>query len=416
VSLRRPEVGIHGFGVHIPEGYLEVADLADARGWDRAKLHEGLGLRRFAVPLDGEDSVSMAAQACRRLIALTELDRARIALVVVGTETAVDGSKPIASYLQGLLGLPDDAMTLDVQHACFGATGALDYAALWAMNQGEAADRAGPDAPEGRVALVVASDIARYRLGSAAEPTQGAGAVAMLVAPGAGILRLRVSGAGVASADNDDFLREPGEESPQVDGKRSTQYYLEALHKSYARFVSLNGERQSDAARVLVHAPYPSLAVKAHAALVTQDLRERGEAASDQASLEADAEARLWPGLSLVREVGNAYSASLYLQLARLCSLPDTAAAAGSPLALFSFGSGYVSRFTFMELASDFEPLAPEAVGFGILSKGRRRLSVAEYGVLRGLRWDGCPDLVQASPSQLETRLLDRDAARRRYG
>ena len=44
--------------------------------------------------------------AARRVLALSGRDPAEIGLCIVGTETAVDHSKPVAAFLHGLLGLP----------------------------------------------------------------------------------------------------------------------------------------------------------------------------------------------------------------------------------------------------------------------------------------------------------------------
>ena len=58
----------------------------------------------------------------------------------------------------------------EVKHACLGGMYALKGAARWAALEGR-----------GKKAIVVAADIAEYERGSTGEPTQGAGAVAMLV-------------------------------------------------------------------------------------------------------------------------------------------------------------------------------------------------------------------------------------------
>ena len=45
-------------------------------------------------------------------------------MLSVGTETGVDHSKPVASYVQGLVGLPRHMRVFDIQHACYGGTAA----------------------------------------------------------------------------------------------------------------------------------------------------------------------------------------------------------------------------------------------------------------------------------------------------
>src|SRR5260370_28605429 len=118
-----------------------------------------------------EDPVALAANAARRLFATSGAEASRIGLCVVGTETAVDHSKPVAAFLHRLLGLPQRCRVYETKHACFGGTAGVLTAIDW-IASGSA---------RGRSALVICTDIARYDLGSAGEPTQGAGAVALLI-------------------------------------------------------------------------------------------------------------------------------------------------------------------------------------------------------------------------------------------
>jgi hydroxymethylglutaryl-CoA synthase len=66
---------------------------------------------------------------------------------------------------------PLNAGYLKIKHACYGAMAGLTAAVNYILS-GRA---------KGRKVLVIASDIARYGKDTAGEPTQGAGAVAMLV-------------------------------------------------------------------------------------------------------------------------------------------------------------------------------------------------------------------------------------------
>ena len=45
------------------------------------------------------------------------VDAASIGMLAVETETGVDHSKPVASFVQGLLGLPRTKRKFDTQHA-----------------------------------------------------------------------------------------------------------------------------------------------------------------------------------------------------------------------------------------------------------------------------------------------------------
>ena len=74
-------IGIDAVAIAVPEGFVELADLAEARGVPAGKYVEGLGVTRMAVARAPEDPVALAANAARRLFALGEIDPSRIAEV-----------------------------------------------------------------------------------------------------------------------------------------------------------------------------------------------------------------------------------------------------------------------------------------------------------------------------------------------
>src|SRR5918912_2724382 len=87
------QVGIDAIGIAVPHAYLELADLAEARGVPPSKYVEGLGVRRMAVAAPWGGSVPLSVNAARRLFASSGADPEQVGLCVVGTETAVDHSK-----------------------------------------------------------------------------------------------------------------------------------------------------------------------------------------------------------------------------------------------------------------------------------------------------------------------------------
>src|SRR5205814_10457458 len=130
-----------------------------------------------------------------------------------------------------------------------------------------------------RRALVIAADVARYELGSAGEPTQGAGAVAMLVGSDARVLQLG-NESGTYASNVYDFWRPLGRREAIVDGKYSLACYLDALSGAFAAYRELEEPAlgPDDAltdrlARLLYHTPFPKMAAKAHRRLVELDWR-----------------------------------------------------------------------------------------------------------------------------------------------
>ena len=98
---------------------------------------------------------------------------------------------------EGLPSLDNNCETYELKQACLAGVYGLKQALRWAML---AADR---------YAIVVSADIAEYELGSSGEPTQGAGAVAMLVGQHPTLLEIDPRFSGSASVDRETDFRKP---------------------------------------------------------------------------------------------------------------------------------------------------------------------------------------------------------------
>lgn len=379
-------VGIDAIGIALPRRYIDMADLARARGVDPAKYVLGLGAKEMAVAEPGEDTVSLAALAARRALAASGVDPARLGMLVVGTETGVDHSKPVASFVHGLLDLPRDMRVFDTQHACYGGTAGLMAAIEW-LASGSAA--------EGKVALVVCADIARYGVGTAGEPTQGAGAVAMIVSRDPALVELDVGVSGAASTHVHDFWRPLGDREARVDGHYSVQCYLDALAVAYRGWrrkaidrglVRGGGMVSERLARICYHVPFCKMAKKAHVFVRRCDLEDYvtlWDVSDEDARSEASFEDQVAPSLALCARVGNVYTGSLYLGLAGLLDR-DGAALAGARIGMFSYGSGCTSEFFSGVVTPRATARIAEAEVSALLA-ARTRISVDEYQAIMGL-------------------------------
>ncbi len=367
----RIRIGIEALGLAVPRRYVDIEDLARARGVDPAKYTHGLGAREMAVADPGEDTVALAATAARR--ALDGIDRDSLGMLVVGTETGVDHSKPVASFVHGLLELPRAMRVYDAQHACYGGTAGLMAAVEWIA------------AGSGRSALVVCSDIARYGVATAGEPTQGAGAIAMVVSANPSILELDVGITGASSAHVHDFWRPLGQREAQVDGHYSVQCYLDALASAYRgwkeraiarELVRGDGLISERLARICYHVPFCKMAKKAHVQLRRCDLEDSAITGDDTGADESFRD-QVERSLRLCARVGNVYTGSLYFALAGL--LDDQAASlAGQRIGMFSYGSGCTSEF----FSGVVAPRAGERIAAARIDEvlaARERISVAEY-------------------------------------
>lgn len=176
------QVGIDDIAVYFPRLYFDMADFARFRGADFGKLNRGLGLSAMAIPDVHEDTATMGANAVCRLIDRNQLDPRQIGRIYLGTESALDGAKPTATYILEMLRrryadrCGEDCFqhcdVVDMTFACIGAVDAMHNTLDWIA-------RGGPE--EDRVGVVVFADNAKYELESSGEYTQGAGGGAVLL-------------------------------------------------------------------------------------------------------------------------------------------------------------------------------------------------------------------------------------------
>lgn len=309
------KIGIHDLEVATSHYVLDLDTLAERHGIDPNKFSIGLGQDTFSMPAPDEDIVTMAAEAAQVL--LERHDVSKIRQVLFATESSVDQSKAAGVYLHELLGLPANVRSVELKQACYSGTAALQMAV-----------NAIARTPEEQI-LVIASDVARYALDTGGEPTQGAGAVAMLISADPNLVEIE-PGSGFHTTDVNDFWRPNDSTTPYVDGQLSLDAYLGA---TTAAWDDLGARRELDIEgidRFLHHQPFTKMARKQLAALA----EHTGQDLSDELIEES---------MSYTRALGNTYTASLYFALT--AQLHNNADLAGQRLGFFSYGSGAVAEF-----------------------------------------------------------------------
>ncbi len=315
------KTGIDRISFYSTRYCLDLKDLATARGVDWNKYSVGIGQEIMGIPPPDEDIITMAASAAKPII--DEVGADDIELLLFATESSIDQSKAAGLFVHGLLDLPSRCRVVELKQACYSGTIALRMAA-----QAVAANPA-------TKALVIASDIARYDLGSAGEPTQGCGAVAMLVTADPALLTLDPE-YGVHAEDVMDFWRPNYRGEALVDGKYSTRIYLNTAAEAWRQYSAITNRALSDFARCCYHIPFTNMAAKAHNRLLKESgIREGRKELT---------ETQVRESLGYNRITGNTYSASLY---EGLTCLLDTASENldGKRIGFFSYGSGSVGEF-----------------------------------------------------------------------
>ena len=345
-------IGIDKIGFATSPYVLRLKDLAAARDTDPEKLSKGLLLKEQSVAPITEDIVTLAATAADDI--LTDEDKEAIDMVILATESGIDQSKAAAVFVHGLLDIQPFARSFEMKEACYAATAALDYAKLHVEKF-----------PQSKV-LVIASDIAKYGIGTPGEPTQGAGAVAMLISQNPRILSFNDDNV-AQTRDVMDFWRPNYATTPFVNGIYSTQQYLDSLKTTWAEYQKRTGLTLTDFASVCFHLPYPKLALKGLKKILDKSVSEEKK---DQLQYNFD------QSILYSQRVGNIYTGSLFLGLLSLLE-NHPQLKAGDRIALFSYGSGAVSEIFSANLVPGFEQLLDHK-RMGKLDQ-RMVLSVADY-------------------------------------
>ena len=90
--------GIEAASIYVPHIYLPIKDLAIQRNIDPDKLEIGLGLKKMSVLDAHEDTATIAANALLKLMTDFNINPNEIGRIYLGTESALDGAKPTATY------------------------------------------------------------------------------------------------------------------------------------------------------------------------------------------------------------------------------------------------------------------------------------------------------------------------------
>lgn len=273
-------VGIDDIAIYIPRLFLDARDFAEARGMDPDKLQRGLGISKMAIVDTNQDPACMAANACLRILQRDEISPKDIGRLYVATESSLDESKAMNSYVIGMLeqvygeGSFEHCGGIECKFACVSGSYALYDNSNW-IRAGEA---------DGKSAIVVVSDIAKYDMGSSGEYTQGAGAVAMLVNDNPRLLEFDPKVTSTSIKNEYDFYRPFGKETPIVHGQYSNLLYLIQVKKALMAYkekalsnglIKLKeGETILDHIDFLnMHLPYSNMGKKALAYLLRHEWR-----------------------------------------------------------------------------------------------------------------------------------------------
>lgn len=401
-------VGIDSIAIALPELYLPIKTLADQRQIEADKLIKGLGLHKMAFPDVAQDVVTFAANAALQLIRQENLQPTDIARIYVATESGVDSSKPIGSYVLSLLESQlgqrsfSHCDTVDFTFACIGGVDALqsclDYVRLNPTEK----------------AIVITTDNAKYDLASTGEYTQGAGALALLITAQPRIVAIGQK-TGVATegvfdffkprrsfsksdvtgkSDNPEWLGvlendiQIYKEQPVFDGQYSNQCYINRITEAYTHFkqqTNQSGIVFQEWTQVFMHLPYCFQARRTFIEIYKKELHPNLPAEEVKALAKSEeylqlVQEKIQPSEAASGQVGNLYTGSIFLGMLSGLTVLATQEAdlVNEKIGFIAYGSGSKSKVFEGTLQSNWKTQIAKVNLFSYL-ENRKEIDFVTY-------------------------------------
>ena len=367
-------VGIEAINVSGGSAFLNVEKLAQHRDLDMSRI-SNLLMKEKTVALPYEDPITFAVNAAKPIIdALSPEEKDRIEMVITCTESAFDFGKSMSTYCHDLLGLNRNCRLFELKNACYSGVAGLQMAINMILSQ----------VSPGAKVLVIATDISRFMVeegGSAltadwsfAEPSNGAGAVAMLVSDQPRIMQIDVGANGYYGYEVMDTCR-PSPDADAGDSDLSLLSYLDCCENAYLQYAqrveNVSFDKTFD--YIAYHTPFGGMVKGAHRNM----MRKLAKAKSDQ--IDPDFNRRVMPGIDYCQRVGNIMGATAALSMVSTIENGDF----GEPkrIGIFSYGSGCCSEF-FSGVVSESGQKALKEMQIKARLDARYELSMEEYDEL----------------------------------
>ncbi|MEZ4737576.1 MAG: hydroxymethylglutaryl-CoA synthase family protein [Caldilineaceae bacterium] len=365
------KVGIEALNVYGGITKLDLKQLAAARNLE-ANRFEKLLMQDKTVAMPYEDAVSCAVNAAKPLVAaMSAAEKAQIELLIVCTESGIDFSKSVSTYVHDYLGLGRNCRLFEVKHACYAGTAGFQMAVNFILSQ------ASPNAK----ALVILSDIARFIPGnggvvqdqdwSYAEPSSGAGAVAILVSNQPQLLQIDVGCNGYYGHEVLDTAR-PLPDTEFGDADLSLLSYLDCCENAYRHYTERveDVDYQDTFQYLAFHTPFGGMVKGAHQMMMRKFKQYRPEPIAE------DFQKRVLPGLQYCQTIGNIMSGTVFVSLTGIIAhgqfhMPQR-------VGIFSYGSGCCSEF----YSGIIPPHAPSVLAKQQIANrlaARHPLTMAQY-------------------------------------
>lgn len=398
--------GIEAASIYVPHIYLPIKDLAIKRNIDPDKLEIGLGLKKMAILDVHEDTATIAANTLLKLIIDFNINPNEIGRIYLGTESALDGAKPTATYavqlvesvLENQFGERPFKHTdvVDMTFACVGGVDALHNSIDYV--------RVNP----AKKAIVIAADYAKYGLESTGEYTQGAGAVAMLISNQPDLIAFDNNwGIGMESVfdffkphqatSNRNILNalettkseiEIFSDEPVFDGQYSNECYKNRVREAYFNFkdqTNVEGKLYENWRYIAFHLPYAFQGKRMFSDVFAlengqDNSNDNLKIISKSDEYKALIKEKVEPTQRASSEIGNMYTASIFTAFlsALQVSTDNNEDLTGKTVGFISYGSGSKSKVFQGKIGEGWKDVMNKVDLFNYLNQ-REAISFEQY-------------------------------------
>jgi 3-hydroxy-3-methylglutaryl CoA synthase len=240
-------IGIDSVAFYAPRSYVDLYELALERKVDPQKYAKGLLSKEMRIAEIDEDIISLGLKAGYNALLRGAISPKSIDALFVGTETEVYAAKSVSNIFSEMLEISPNSLTQDIYNACAGGTLAILNAI--ALVEKEVVNKA----------LIISTDISSYHLGSPGEPTQGSGAIALVISKNPRIAKFSKN-FGKVSGNVNDFFRPPNDKNARAFGRYSQNAYIQFQLGAYDDLIRNIGDFHADF--YTFHAPYSKLPLK----------------------------------------------------------------------------------------------------------------------------------------------------------
>ena len=360
--------GIEKISVYPTALQLDLEVLANARCYSVEHMRKELMVEKRGVNPPWEDSVTMAVNAAKPILTKEDIDS--IGLLIVASETGLDGEKALSSWVLEHLGLPNTCRHFEIKIACYSGTAALKMAVGW-LSSGMAR--------KGQKALVITTDESLNSLHRPWEYVCGGGSVALLLSDKPDFLELEVEKFGVYAHEVADVIR-PLPWLETGNSEHSLFSYMEALAATYEDFELNVGavDFETYFKYNIYHVPFSGISFRAHKLLM-------GMASdADAASILASFKKKVLPSISYSKDIGGTYGGSIFIALLATIDTVDDLMPEDR-LGVFSYGSGSCAEFYCWKYTATSKAVAAKA-GLKALIENRIKITVEDYEAMETQR------------------------------